>query len=808
MMASPCPSTPTNDSDVAEITPTIFQAAPLPSTNLSAFRKPPSIAEQLELITSQQLRGPIAKLPRVFFNDRAFILQTWIKRKGGKKPSWVTHHGYFLLEVINNKTDRRFWMCSICDRTKNPENRLFAGTATSSAADHLMARHQISASIEANKTPSVAEISLHDLRTKKRKVDAITSLTYTDFKEALIHWVVDANIPLAAVEHKSFQRLIHMPKEAIQLMPESHSTVKNWLLEDFNTAKGILKERLSKATSIVHLTFDSWTSPNQLGLLSIVCHFLDEQHRSQTRLLGLKRIQGPHSGENFAQAVAEAITSFELYNLGFFTLDNIPSNDTGVRHLISLPSLMHTLNPALKNPAFARLRCIGHIINLVAQAFITGTERSSTSLPIAPASCASIEEMKEWAESGPVARLYNLVTFIRRSPQRRDSFAISIQHYRKNLAADDASNLFSVHHNIQLINCTATRWNSTLAMISRAIRLKEPVMHFIAVNSNEAPNRQLPLSAMLTSNDWDILQEIKDLLQPCREETKRFESRQPGSISWVIQSLQRLSNHFTKERDNRNPASITNITTFEPRRPVRATQIPHHLRGFELDWPIRTQRNASSDDDDDDLDVRPAAQPHNPVIQRCCHAAMSQLTHYLGLLDHSPAYWAAVILHPSITMRWIESTLPHRAASIKQTFKEFFFTGWAHEVIPTIVEEESEREDSLPDLLPRSFYEQQAGHDGSSTKELASWFSTTPMRVTDPIHWWLQVQNTYPLLGKMAIDILTIPSMSAECERTFSLAKLTVSSQRHSLQDSTLEATECLRNWKKAEGFSDQIALL
>ncbi|KAF5126286.1 hypothetical protein E5D57_000195 [Metarhizium anisopliae] len=37
--------------------------------------------------------------------------------------------------------------------------------------------------------------------------------------------------------------------------------------------------------------------------------------------------------------------------------------------------------------------------------------------------------------------------------------------------------------------------------------------------------------------------------------------------------------------------------------------------------------------------------------------------------------------------------------------------------------------------------------------------------------------------------------MSADPERTFSLTKLTVSSQRHSLSPEMLEEIQCLRNW-------------
>ena len=47
----------------------------------------------------------------------------------------------------------------------------------------------------------------------------------------------------------------------------------------------------------------------------------------------------------------------------------------------------------------------------------------------------------------------------------------------------------------------------------------------------------------------------------------------------------------------------------------------------------------------------------------------------------------------------------------------------------------------------------------------------------------------------MAIDILSIPSMSAEAERIFSGARRTISWDRMSLGSTNIERTECLKSW-------------
>jgi len=47
----------------------------------------------------------------------------------------------------------------------------------------------------------------------------------------------------------------------------------------------------------------------------------------------------------------------------------------------------------------------------------------------------------------------------------------------------------------------------------------------------------------------------------------------------------------------------------------------------------------------------------------------------------------------------------------------------------------------------------------------------------------------------MALDLLSIPAMSSDCERVFSQAKLMITGQRHSLKADIIEATQCLRAW-------------
>jgi hypothetical protein len=69
----------------------------------------------------------------------------------------------------------------------------------------------------------------------------------------------------------------------------------------------------------------------------------------------------------------------------------------------------------------------------------------------------------------------------------------------------------------------------------------------------------------------------------------------------------------------------------------------------------------------------------------------------------------------------------------------------------------------------------------------------------NPLQWWLQdaQRKRFPRLSALALNILSIPAMSAEPERVFSGGRRTISWDRAKLSVSTLEILECQKNWRK-----------
>lgn len=84
----------------------------------------------------------------------------------------------------------------------------------------------------------------------------------------------------------------------------------------------------------------------------------------------------------------------------------------------------------------------------------------------------------------------------------------------------------------------------------------------------------------------------------------------------------------------------------------------------------------------------------------------------------------------------------------------------------------------------------------ASDSDFDTYISTGRSReedVPNVIAWWAKQRRTP--LTRLALNVLSIPAMSTECERLFSSASDLVGTTRYSLHDDTMESLELLRQW-------------
>jgi hypothetical protein len=130
-------------------------------------------------------------------------------------------------------------------------------------------------------------------------------------------------------------------------------------------------------------------------------------------------------------------------SLGCFVLNNAYSNNTAVK---TLRKLYKRLKGEHKQ---RRLRCMGHIVNLVAQAFLLGEKQEIFEQALAKANRGDDTEddaVKLWQLCGPIGKLHYTVVFILRTPQR-------CQAFKRGSDECEATDLVPKRDN-------STRWNS------------------------------------------------------------------------------------------------------------------------------------------------------------------------------------------------------------------------------------------------------------------------------------------------------------------------------------------------------------
>lgn len=81
--------------------------------------------------------------------------------------------------------------------------------------------------------------------------------------------------------------------------------------------------------------------------------------------------------------------------------------------------------------------------------------------------------------------------------------------------------------------------------------------------------------------------------------------------------------------------------------------------------------------------------------------------------------------------------------------------------------------------------------------EYDAWMELEPCDCDDLIAYWVSRSESYPRLARMALDVLSIPAMSSEPERIFSLAGLMVTDRRNRLHEDIIQAAQCIRSWEQ-----------
>ena len=183
---------------------------------------------------------------------------------------------------------------------------------------------------------------------------------------------------------------------------------------------------LGTTESKTHISFDLWTSPADDSLLGVIAYFVavqDGKAVSKAVPLALRHLDEKHSGEVIAEHLGNILSEYGIggQQPGVFIADNASSNDTAI------PTLCERLGI---DPAHRRVRCLAHIVNLAAKAFLFGksveafeqdVEAQDKSQDLTKKQLEKAQD--DWRKYGPVGKLHNIIKYARASDSRRAEFS-------------------------------------------------------------------------------------------------------------------------------------------------------------------------------------------------------------------------------------------------------------------------------------------------------------------------------------------------------------------------------------------------
>lgn len=254
-------------------------------------------------------------------------------------------------------------------------------------------------------------------------------------------------------------------------------------------------------------------------------------------VIGFRNLFGDHTGLAQAKEIAYVLRSYDIcHKFYYFVGDNATNNDN---------ELIKGLNEHLGSNLTMdnRIRCAGHMINLVVKAAIYGSGVSKFEADLQKA--APKDQFELFRKHGVVGKLHNFVNGVLRSTKRRELFH-SVQ---LNLALENDE-----LYNYGTLNLRAdggVRWHSVYLMLLRCLELKLPIQRFVRnLRGYDIPvdtSDYSPLTDALSDDEWIEVEQLVDFLRIFYEMTKRLEGNQSG-ISGFGSLWQTLPNLQTIHR--------------------------------------------------------------------------------------------------------------------------------------------------------------------------------------------------------------------------------------------------------------------
>ncbi|QRV95405.1 hAT family dimerization protein [Ceratobasidium sp. AG-Ba] len=474
--------------------------------------------------------------------------------------------------------------------------------------------------------------------------------------------------------------------------------------------------------------------------------FWREESKIWRTVLEFIRLTEAHTGNYLAECIHKCLERFGITEKVMSAcMDNASNNDTLVRRLKRLaPSFQGTK---------ARLRCLAHIINLMAKAFMSlfSPPPKRTSKSTSEQSDNTMNQELEPDPTGEVdgAKLDHDIDVVKgvaadairimkekgvdvsdedMRSARRIMYKVAGLARRVNDSAE-LNNIFRemvdrdplLHGDARaLTRRVATRWNTDRAALNSHIHFRDP---------------------------WDLASELNNVLEVFQEPTDRFSQAEVPLIHQVIPELLTLKARLGDIRDNTPQQKI------------------------------------------------------HPITQVAAQAALLVYEKYLGAIEESDIYVISVVMCPDRKLQWFADrgydTKGIRSQAV-QRFKERYAPN-AHTNNNHV---SGISETGRGNIWTQSHSSSATASTYRTNNDSIEAYFNSPCISSEIIAqhggilgYWHHESKRRPAVAQMALDYLTAPATSVDTERAFSGGRLMINHLQHQMSAQTFQAQMAIGAW-------------
>jgi hypothetical protein len=553
---------------------------------------------------------------------------------------------------------------------------------------------------------------------------------------AFAEMILEDELPFCFGEKQGFRKF--MSKACPHFQVPSRRTCTRDVVRCFFQEKAKLKKFFKDSCQRVCLTTDGWTSKQLDSYMTVTASFIDDNWKLHKKVIGFLLVKG-HKGEDIGKNVLRCMDEWGLDRVMTITVDNASANDSGISYLRRQLSKTN-----LASGKYLHMRCAAHIVNLIVH-----------------------DGLKEVDMS--VKRVRAAVKYIRNGGSRMVKFKEIVEEEK-------------LTNNPSLKADVPTRWNSTFIMLKSAIvyekvftKLADEDMTYVMDLDQGRGGVGHP-----DEMDWQNARKMADFLEHFYDLTVR-----------VSNTLHVTAHTFFHEIGEVN---VLIKSWIESEDDLQSEMGRRMKEKFDKYWGLW---HTTNDQDKDTKKGKGKAKEKEKEN-------INLLIFVASCLD--PRY--KLSMYTKITVEEIfgeekgQLVWESIQACIRDLFEEYRKVYSSGEDTTDVSDLVPSKEGKGPGgKLKEIVAKKMKLGNGSSTNtksELEKYLSENcedTEKKLDILLWWKASEQRFPILARMARDVLAIPISTVASESAFSTCGRILDDFRSSLTPFMLKAIVCAQDW-------------